>query len=81
MATSEEIYTDIAEIITDITGTEASQLEPSSLFVGDLEIDSLSMVEIIYSCEEKFDISIPDEAANGFKKIADLVSYIENELD
>lgn len=46
-------------------------------FVDDLDVDSLSMVEIIYACEEAFGVSIPDEDAKDLKTVGDAVSYIE----
>jgi acyl carrier protein len=44
---------------------------------SDLDVDSLSMVEIIYAAEEKFGVSIPDEEAKNLKTVGDAVAYIE----
>jgi acyl carrier protein len=35
------------------------------------------MVEIIYACEEKFGVSIPDEESKNLKTVGDAVAYIE----
>ena len=43
----------------------------------DLEADSLEAVEIIRAIEEEFDIEIPDEDAEQFQTVSDLVSYVE----
>jgi len=51
------------------------QLDKS--FTEDLDVDSLSMVEIIYACEDKFGVSIPDEDAKNLRTVGDAVAYIE----
>ena len=43
----------------------------------DLEADSLDAVEIIMAIEDEFDIEIPDEDAEQFQTVSDLVSYVE----
>jgi acyl carrier protein len=57
------------------TGADDVQLDKS--FTDDLDVDSLSMVEIIYAAEEKFGVSIPDEEAKNLKTVGDAVAYIE----
>ena len=77
MASTEEIRTDLAEIVNDIAGVSADDVQLDKSFVDDLDVDSLSMVEIIYACEETFNISIPDEDSKSLKSVGDAVSYIE----
>jgi len=48
MAQSEqEILEGLAEIVNEETGIETDQVEPDKSFTDDLDIDSLSMVEIV----------------------------------
>ena len=61
MADKAQILADLADIVNDITGVEQSEVTEEKAFTDDLDVDSLSMVEIIYSCEEKFGVEIPDE--------------------
>ena len=77
MASTEEIRTDLAEIVNDIAGVAAEDVQLDKSFVDDLGVDSLSMVEIIYACEDKFSVSIPDEDAKNLKTVGDAVAYIE----
>jgi acyl carrier protein len=44
----------------------------------DLGADSLDLVEVLMACEDEFDVEIPDEDAEKFKNVGDLVHYIEN---
>jgi len=45
-------------------------------FTDDLDVDSLSMVEVAMAAEEKFGVKIPDEELPKLKTVGDAVSYI-----
>lgn len=78
MASTEEIRTGLAEIVNDLAGTAVEDVQLDKSFVDDLGVDSLSMVEIIYECEERFGVEIPDEDSKNLKTVGDAVAYIEN---
>lgn len=44
---------------------------------GDLGINSLELADLVYSCEEKFDITIDDEDLHKFITVGDVVRYLE----
>ena len=44
--------------------------------MDDLDIDSLSMVEVVMACEDKFGVKIPDDKVQGLKTVGDAVTYI-----
>ena len=75
--TAQEILAGLAEIVNEETGLDAESVQLDKSFVDDLGVDSLSMVEIIYGCEDKFGVSIPDEDAKNLKTVGDAVAYIE----
>jgi acyl carrier protein len=72
-----EILTGMAEIIEEITGVPAADVAPEKAFVDDLEIDSLSMVEILVAAEERFGVRIPDEDARDLRTVGDAINYIK----
>jgi acyl carrier protein len=74
--TEQDILTGLAEIVQEITGIAADRVHPDQSFSNDLDIDSLSMVEIATAAEDKFGISIPDSAIDGLKTVGDAVAYI-----
>ena len=78
MASTEEIRAGLAEIVNDLAGTAVEDVQLDKSFVDDLGVDSLSMVEIIYECEERFGVEIPDEDSKDLKTVGDAVAYIEN---
>lgn len=75
--TQEEIIEGLAEIIEEVTGIEASEVTPEKAFIDDLDIDSLSMVEIAVQTEDKYGIKIPDEELTGLRTVGDAVAYIQ----
>lgn len=77
MATTEEIRTDLAEICNEVAGTDTEDVQLDKSFTEDLDIDSLSMVEIVVACEEKFGVTIPDDEVKNLKTVGDAVAYIE----
>lgn len=77
MATTEEIRSQLAELVNDVAGVPVEDVQLDKSFVDDLDVDSLAMVEIIVGCEDKFGVSIPDEESKNLKTVGDAVAYIE----
>ena len=77
MATTEEIRADLADVTNEVAGTDTDDVQLDKSFTEDLDIDSLSMVEIVVACEEKFGVTIPDEEVKNLKTVGDAVAYIE----
>jgi acyl carrier protein len=77
MASATEIQTDLAAIVEDIAGVAAADVQPDKSFVDDLDVDSLSMVEIVVAAEEKFGVRIPDDQVKNLKTVGDAVTFIE----
>ena len=44
---------------------------------GDLELNSLELAEFVFTCEEKFGITIKDNDLKTLVKVSDIVEYIE----
>ena len=68
----------IKEIIAEQLSVEEDSISMDTNLMKDLEADSLDAVEIIMTIEEEFDIEIPDEEAENFQTVADLVNYVED---
>lgn len=73
---NEDILSGLAEIVEEIAGVDASEVTADKSFVDDLDIDSLSMVEIAVQAEDKFGVKIPDDQLAELKTVGDAVDYI-----
>lgn len=75
--TEAEIVSGLAEIVEEVTGIEPSEVTSEKSFVDDLDIDSLSMVEIAVQTEDRYGVEIPDEDLAKLRTVQDAVDYIK----
>ncbi|MBR3959672.1 MAG: acyl carrier protein [Bacteroidales bacterium] len=75
--TDEQLFDEISAIIEERLGVSASDITPDKNLTNDLGADSLDSVELIMSIEQKFGISIPEDAAENIKTVGDIISYIK----
>ncbi|MEV0681228.1 acyl carrier protein [Actinosynnema sp. NPDC050436] len=73
---NEDIQKGLAAIVEEVAGVEAADVTVDKSFVDDLDIDSLSMVEIAVQAEDKFGVKIPDDELANLKTVGDAVNYI-----
>ncbi|MFJ9565182.1 acyl carrier protein [Streptomyces fuscichromogenes] len=76
-AVQDEVLTDLADIVHEIAGVPLDEVLPQQSFADDLDVDSLSMVEVevVVAAEDRFGVVIPDQAA-ALKTVGDAVDYI-----
>lgn len=75
------IFEKIKAIIVDQLGVDEDMVTMETNMMKDLEADSLDAVEIILGVEDEFEIEIPDDVAEKFETVSDLVSYVDENLD
>jgi acyl carrier protein len=74
--TQTDILAGLAEVLEEVSGVAVDKVVREATFENDLEVDSLTMVEVVVACEEKFGVRIPDEALETLKTVGDAVDYI-----
>ena len=72
------VFDKIRDIIVEQLSVDKSLVTADTNLMKDLEADSLDAVEIIMGIEEEFGIEIPDDEADKFQTVGDLVKYVEN---
>ena len=72
----QEILAGLGEIVEEIAGVPADEVTLSKSFVDDLDIDSLSMVEIAVAAQDKFGVEIPDDQLKDLTTVQDVVNYV-----
>ncbi len=75
--TEQEILAGLGEIVDEIAGVPADQVTPDKSFVDDLDIDSLSMVEIAVAAQDRFGVEIPDDELKNLKTVRDVVAFVQ----
>jgi acyl carrier protein len=74
--TEQEILSGLGEIVEEIAGVPADEVTPGKSFVDDLDIDSLSMVEIAVAAQDKFGVEIPDDQLKDLTTVQDVVNFV-----
>ncbi len=72
------IFETVRDIIATQLGMDANKIKPESDIINDLGLDSLDIVELGMTLEEKWNLVIEDEDMGKIKTVADVVKYIEN---
>ncbi|MFM8593080.1 MAG: acyl carrier protein [Chloroflexota bacterium] len=63
-------------IVAERLGVDEDKVTMDAEFIGDLNADSLDLVEVIMAMEQEFDVEIKDEDAENIRTVADAVQYI-----
>jgi acyl carrier protein len=74
--TQDAVLAGIKEIVVEVAGIDANIIAMDKKFSDDLDVDSLSMVEVVVAAEEKFGVKIPDEEVTKMATVGDAVNYI-----
>ena len=77
MASADEIRTGLASILNEVADVSPDDVSDEKSFTDDLDVDSLSMVEVAMAAEEQFGVKIPDDELPKLKTVGDAVRYIE----
>ena len=75
--TQQDILNGLATIVNEIAGVPIGDVTPEKSFIDDLDVDSLSMVEIATAAEDHFGVRIPDDDLKDLRPVGDAVNYIE----
>ena len=74
---SQETLAGLAVIVNEVAGVPVEDVQLDKSFVDDLDVDSLSMVEVVMAAEDKWGVKIPDSEVKSLKTVGDAVAYID----
>lgn len=63
-----------------LSGVGIEEIIPEASLMEDLGADSLTLVEMIMTMEDKFDIEIDDEEAEKIVSVQDAIDFIKSRL-
>ncbi len=70
------VYDRVRGIIAERLGVDEEKVTMEAEFIGDLNADSLDLVEVIMAMEQEFNVEIKDEDAENIRMVSDAVQYI-----
>ena len=75
------MFDKIREIIADKLSISEDEITMDSSFLEDLNADSLDIVELIMALEDELDMEIPDDEAEKFVTVGDVVKFIKAHVE
>jgi acyl carrier protein len=71
------VFERVRSIVAERLGVDEEKVTMEAEFIGDLNADSLDLVEVIMAMEQEFDLEIKDEEAENIRSVTDAVNFIE----
>ena len=75
------IRTKIKEIISNVTGIAPEEIDDKASFVEDLQLDSLSLLEIGVDVDYEFKLGVPEERLGALRTVDDSVMLVLETLE
>lgn len=73
------VETKVSKVIAEkIEGIDVDDVVPQASLIEDLGADSLTIVELVMSMEEIFEIEIDEDDAETLVTVQDVVNYIKS---
>ena len=76
----EEIRTRIKEVISNVTNIGPEDIGDNASFVDDLQLDSLSLLEIGVDVDYEFKLGVPEERLGELRTVQDSVDLVQQVL-
>ena len=70
-----QIFEKIRDLLAEQLDIPADSITPESDIIDDLEADSLTVLDMVMTLEDEFDIEIPDEDVEKLRTVGSVVSY------
>jgi acyl carrier protein len=78
--TKEEITRKVVELAAAQVGVDPATVTPDTHFINDLNYDSLDQVEFAMEAEDEFEMQVPDEDAEKFQTVGQVIEYVEKNV-
>ena len=74
---TDEIRAAVKQSIANIANLDAAEIGDGASYKDDLQLDSLTILEIAVDAEYKFQVKIPDEELSEFRTVNDTVRIVQ----
>ena len=70
----------VQSVVAEKLSVDEEEVTPGASFTEDLNADSLDLVELVMTFEDKFGSSVPDEDYEKIVSVGDAITYIEGKM-
>ena len=75
------MFENLKQFLVDELRVNADDVTMEAELAADLGINSLELADLVYLCEEKFNVEIADEELHNFNTVGDVVRYLESKTN
>lgn len=72
-----DTYSELCRLIESITGVAADDIERETP-LADVDLRSLTMIELTVKAEERFSVRLDEKTVLGFSTVGDFVKHVED---
>lgn len=73
----EQIRSKIKDVISNVTNIDPAEIGDRASFVDDLQLDSLSLLEIGVDVDYEFKLGVPEERLGELRTVQDAVELVQ----
>ena len=73
------MFENLKKFLVEELRVKAEDITMEAELAGDLGINSLELADLVYLCEEKFNVVSDDDELNNFVTVGDVVRYLESQ--
>ncbi len=72
------MFENLKQFLVDELRVNPDDVTMEAELAADLGINSLELADLVYLCEERFNVVIDDEDLHKFNTVGDVVTYLES---
>ena len=72
------MFENLKQFLVDELRVNPDDVTMEAELAADLGINSLELADLVYLCEERFNVVIDDEDLHNFNTVGDVVNYLES---
>ncbi len=72
---------EIKKILVEEFSIDEDKITPQAEFVNDLGINSLELADLVFICEDKFNVTFEEDDLHTFLTVGDVVNYLADKAN
>ncbi|MEV0675198.1 acyl carrier protein [Actinosynnema sp. NPDC050436] len=74
------VATEFVKLLSEIAEVPEDRIHDDSTLKGDLDVDSLAIVELFDVTESRWGVKVPDEDAQALTTVGEIVAYLRRRV-
>ena len=70
------MFEELKKILVEEFSIDEDKITPQAEFVNDLGINSLELADLVFICEDKFNVTFEEDDLHTFLTVGDVVNYL-----